>query len=157
MYKHPNEVNNFMKNVSGTRYSKDEKILATFENKYGEQKKIHITRSGLRVKRDSSTIPLLLNKKIGNLVGAKIRTKRLALGWTLEEVGKRAGISGSPIKNRMWMIENDQAKQGLRFGTLYAIAMAFECPITDLLPTLEEATEAAGIKKVKEDVLKSTI
>lgn len=154
MNKKPKEVTEFMQSYPGPRYNRDSKPLAKFTNRYGEEKIVHLTQSGLRVKNNSSTVVLTLNTKVAELMAARIKARRLKLGLTLEEVCTRAGISTTTPKSRMWEIENNTAKQGLRFGTLYALAIALECKPSDLMPSVDEVRAGASIETVTETTLK---
>lgn len=154
MNRHPQEVTNFMKNHVGSRKVTEETELASFENRYGEKKIIHITRSGLRVKNNRSTVVIELNRKIAVMMGVNIKKRRLELGLTLEDVCIKAGLSSTTPKSRIWEIENSQAKQGLRFGTLYALSIALETTPEKLMPTLEDVLDGAGIISVSETTLR---
>lgn len=154
MNKHPKEATLFMKSYPGPRYSREPKLLAKFTNRYGEEKIVHLTQSGLRVKNNQSTVVLTLNAKVAELMAGRIKERRKQLGLTLEEVCTRAGIATTTPKARMWEIENGTAKGGLRFGTLYALAIALECSPSDLMPSLEEVLEGAAIESVTEKSLK---
>jgi hypothetical protein len=43
----------------------------------------------------------------------------------------------------MWEIETGSRHTGVRFGTLYALAIALQVPVTNLIPTVDEVLEAA--------------
>ena len=151
--KHPKLVADFIrKNKGNTSYHAID--IAKFENSYGEEKIIHLTASGLAVKRDSSTVSVELNKKIAQLVSAKIKELRLSKGMTMVQLHDKAGLSSSTPKSRMWEIENASAKRGLRMGTLYAIAIALEVSPGDILPSIEDVLQGAVVEKVTETTLK---
>lgn len=154
MNKHPKEVTDFMKSCAVGGRPTEAKQLAKFKNRYGEEKIIHITRSGLRVKRNESTVVLTLNAKVAELMSARIKARRKKLGLTLEELCTRAGIATTTPKSRMWEIENGVAKGGLRFGTLYALAIALECKPGDLMPSVDEVLGGANVQSVSETTLK---
>jgi DNA-binding Xre family transcriptional regulator len=152
--KHPKEVSEFLNNYGKGKKMTHGKELASFDNKYGEKKIIHITRSGLRVKNNSSTVVLELNKKVAELTAIKIKTRRLELNLSLEELCSKAGIASATPKSRMWEIENNSAKHGLRFGTLYALAIALETTPQNLMPTVEDVMRGAKIDSVNEKTLR---
>jgi transcriptional regulator with XRE-family HTH domain len=72
---------------------------------------------------------------------------RLAQGLTLEELCLRAGLVSATPKSRMWEIENGTRKEGLRFGTLFALAHALGVEASDLLPSVAEALCLADISE----------
>jgi len=121
-------------------------VVAEFTDKYGDKRQIHHTRHGLKVKNKKTTPILMLNPVIGRLVGEKIREKRKERGMTLEELCVKAGISSSTPKSRMWEIEKGVRGEGLRFGTLYVLAIALDVEVDELLPTKEEVMDMAGLK-----------
>lgn len=119
--------------------------VATYTDRYGDERTIHRTRHGLKVKRQGQTPILALNPAVAELVGARIRELRLERGWTLEELATRCGITSGHPKSRMWAIENSGRGEGIRFGTLYTLAIALGVEATDLLPTVEQVTGAADV------------
>jgi hypothetical protein len=147
---HPKEVNTFMKNYNGPRQRVAPLEIAEFENRYGEKKVVHVTRSGLRVKNNRSTVALELNRKISVIVGQKIKARRLELGLSLEEACIRSGLSSTTPKSRMWEIENCQAQQGLKLGTLYALSIGLETSPEELLPSLDEVLEKSNVTKIEQ-------
>jgi lambda repressor-like predicted transcriptional regulator len=123
----------------------NEAIRATYIDRYGETREIHHTRHGLKVKRNSVTPVLNLNAHVGRLTGEKIRAEREAQGMTLAQLCVAAGLSSATPKARMWEIEQGVRKEGLRFGTLFAIAFALGVEPCQLLPSVAEAAAAAGV------------
>ena len=156
MNRHPAEVAAFMRQTSVGVKSIEPKEIAEFENRYGEKKVIRLTRSGLRVKNNTSTVTLELNRKIAELLSANIKKRRLELGLTLEQVAIRSGITSGSPKNRMWEIENNLAKNGVRFGTLYALSLALEIEPQKLMPSMEDVLQDAKVAEVKEKFIKVT-
>ena len=128
-------------------------IVASFLDKYGEERKIHHTRHGLKVLRRNSTLVLSINPIIGQMVGKKIKALRLKNDLTLESLCKKAGLASSTPKSRMWEIEKGVRGEGLRFGTLFALAIALGVEAGDLLPTTEEVIAETGIKIKTESIL----
>jgi hypothetical protein len=154
MNRNPQEVTNWMKSYVGSRKVTKYTELASFENKYGERKVIHITRSGLHVKRNSTTVAVELGHQIAVLLGRNIKQRRQELGLTLQDTCLRAGLATVAPKARLWEIENNPAKHGLRLGTLFALAAALETTPTRLLPTLEEVLDGAAVVAISETTLK---
>jgi hypothetical protein len=56
----------------------------------------------------------------------------------------------------MWEIENGVRKEGVRFGTLYAIAIALDVEVSDLIPTRAEVVELAPVEVVVEPTLSAS-
>lgn len=128
-----------------------------FTDQYGEERTIYRQKgNALRVKKRADTISHVLNRAAAELMGERIRQQRLAKGYTLDALLARAGLVAGPGqgKNRMFEIENAGRNrrganaQGVRFGTLYALAMALECDVAELLPTAKEVAERAGVALV---------
>jgi hypothetical protein len=122
-------------------------VVTEFEDRYGDTRIIHRNKKGeLKVARQGTTVAHSFMAVIAVEVGKRIRERRIAAGMTLEQLCVRAGLSAAVPKTRMWEIENAIRQQGVKLGTLYAIAQALGCPIQKLLPTVEEAAETAGIE-----------
>jgi len=128
---------------------KPKNIVAEFVNELGETRIIHRPKGprvgSLRVLNPSNSPALRLNRAAASLIGERIRSSRLAAGMTLEQLGVRAGLKGNPVKTYVFAIEKGKRGEGIRFGTLYAIALALECDVSDLLPTPREVADAAGV------------
>jgi DNA-binding XRE family transcriptional regulator len=124
-------------------------LMVPFTDKYGRERTIHKKADGgLAVKRLRQTPALALNQVAGRLVGNRIREARCAAGLTMEELCVKAGLSSATPKQRMWEIEKGTRKEGVRLGTLYAIAAALGIEAQTLLPTTEELLQAAGVSSV---------
>lgn len=107
-------------------------IVATFTDRFGEERKIHATRNGMTVKRRADTHCQVLGKAISGYVGERIRAIRQRKEMTMEELGLRAGLTtGSNLKQRVYELEHNQRGSGMRFGTVYQIAIALEVEITE--------------------------
>lgn len=120
--------------------------VAEFTDKYGETKIIHRDKNGLRVKRECKTPILRFNQAISRQVGAKVKARRIACGMTLEQLATKCGITSGHPKNRMWEIENALRGQGMRMGTLFALAWALDCEVGDLLPSVADALANSEIE-----------
>lgn len=116
-----------------------------FVDRMGQKRAIRKTRYGLQIQRMRSTVPIALNRVVGPLVGQRIRQVRRSKRMSLETLCVRAGLISATPKSRMWEIENSIRKEGLRLGTLYAIALALNVNVSALLPTPAEIAEAAGV------------
>lgn len=117
-----------------------------FVDRYGDTRKIHRTRHGLKLKREGSTPAIALTTACGDLLGKNIKQARIAAGFTLAQLCFRAGLKGIP-KNRMWEIENNTRRQAVQLGTLYAIAGALNVSPCDLMPRIEDVFALAGVVK----------
>jgi transcriptional regulator with XRE-family HTH domain len=133
----------------------------TFTDNYGEERIVHQNQGRkngrrLQVKRQSVTPALALNSGIGVLLGARIRAAREAKGWGMTKLARAAGIgaySQLHLKQRMYEIEKGVRKEAIRFGTLYAIAMALGIEAATLLPTVEEVKHIAAPQKRSEIIV----
>jgi hypothetical protein len=73
---------------------------------------------------------------------------------TLVELATRIGAGTGNPKQRMWHLENPGLRQstagrygGMRLGTLYALALALDVEVCDLLPRTSEVTSASLTKR----------
>ena len=123
------------------------KIVAEYTDRYGDTRKIHQTRHGLKVKRENTTVALQLNQLIGIGIGQNIKRTREQRGMTLEQLCVKAGLASATPKSRMWEIENSIRKEGIRLGTLYAIAFALGVEPQELLPSLSEMLIQSEVKE----------
>lgn len=120
-------------------------IVATFQDRFGEERKIHATRHGLKVKRRTDTNCQVLSKAISGYIGERIRAVRQRKGMTMEELGLRAGLTtGGNFKQRVYEIEHNQRSIGIRFGTVYQIAIALDVAIEDLMPSTDAVKVMTG-------------
>lgn len=122
--------------------------IATYTDRFGDERVIHKTRHGLKVKRTHVTPILAINPVVGQMVGAKVREIRIKQGLTMQELAERCGMTAGHPKQRMYEIEVGTRQEGLRFGTLYALAMALGVEVSDLMPSVSEVTDAAGVAQV---------
>ena len=124
-------------------------VVAEFVNELGERRIIHRPKGksagSLRILNPSNSPALRLNRAAAKLIGARIREARLAAGMTLEELGTRAGLKGNPVKNYVFAIERGARQEGIRFGTLYAIALGLNVSVSELMPSAQDVSEAAGV------------
>lgn len=132
-----------------------------FVDQYGEKRTIYRqTGAALRVKKKADTVSHILNRVSAEIMGDLIKSRRMALGLSLDGLLTKAGLAAGPGlgKHRMYEIENAgrnhltglgrRQAQGIRFGTLYALAIALECDAADLLPSAKEVAERAGVALV---------
>ena len=119
-------------------------VVVDFTDKYGDKRTIHKTRHGLKLKRQRQTNALILNPIIGQLMGQRIRKARLSRGMTMAELCHRAGISSATPKSRIYEIEVGQRREAIRFGTLFAIAIALDVTPASLMPSVREVLAALG-------------
>lgn len=128
-----------------------------FVDQYGDNRTIY-RQSGeaLRVKKKTDTVSHILNRIAAEMTGDNIRARRIAAGLSLDGLLQKAGLAAGAGqgKHRMYEIEKagrnhktgiGRQTNGLRFGTLYALAIALECEPADLLPSAKEVAERAGV------------
>jgi len=124
-------------------------VIAEFVNELGETRIIHRPKGrnvgSLRILKQSDSAAHRLNRAAAVLIGERIRAARIAKGFGLAALAERAGLKGNPAKVYMFSIEKAARREGIRFGTLYALAIALECDISALMPTPEEVRRAANV------------
>jgi DNA-binding Xre family transcriptional regulator len=124
--------------------SRRKPTVVEYVDDYGDLRKIHRVNGGhLRVARLDKTPVVAMSAAVGRLIGQRVRAARLKRGFTLKQLAERAGMA-PPTKHRMYEVENAM-NSGLRFGTVYALAIALNIPVTDLLPSEDEVLEEAGV------------
>lgn len=125
------------------------KVVATYVDTYGDERIIHSPQGGkaLRVANTSDTPCLRMNRAVGILMGGKIRARRTELGITAKALCERMGLANTNAKQYIYGIETAFRAQGVRLGTLYALADALECEITDLLPAPVDVRAMAGVSR----------
>jgi len=125
---------------------RENSVVTVFKDRYGDERTIHRDKKGeLKVARQGVTVVHSLMPILAVQIGKRIRDRRIAAGMSLEDLCIRAGLASATPKSRMWEIENAIRQQGVKLGTLYAIAIALGCPVHELLPTVEQAKEEAGV------------
>lgn len=124
------------------------KIVTEFVDELGDKKIIHKDHRGrLAFRRNSSTTAALLTQIVAPLIGNRIKKERLKQGMTMRELGEKAGMAAASnkyLKSRINEIEHGM-RGGIRFGTLYAFALALEVNPRQLLPTINEVLEHCDI------------
>lgn len=111
-------------------------------NRYGEEQVLRKTRKGWTVKRENTTPIIKMNRVISSYIGKRVKQFRTKKGLTMQQLGIFAGMIGDP-KHRIWAIENNTRGEGIRFGSLYALAVALDCEVYELLPKKKEVIELA--------------
>ena len=120
-------------------------IKVTFVDDYGRERVIHAGKNGLKLQRLRVTPVLALNQAIGQMVGQRVKAWRQKRQMSQTELCFRAGIVSATPKQRMYEIESGSRKEGIRLGTLYALANALDLKVEALLPTVQEALEGAKL------------
>lgn len=100
------------------------------------------------MKRTNATPILEINPVVGVMVGKRIREIRQERGLTMKELAERCGMASGHPKARMYEIEVGARREGLRFGTLYVIAMALGVEVCDLMPSVREVSEIARVRQI---------
>jgi len=125
-------------------------IVGVFEDKFGEEKTVHRPKGRrLRVLKNLDTPVLRMNRVAAELIGQLIRERRISAGLTLEELGERAGLSSLTKKQYVWGIEHATRGQGVRIGTLYAIARILKCEVGDLLPSVDTVARQSDVTDIQ--------
>lgn len=122
-------------------------IVATFQDRYGDDRHIHATRNGLTVKRRGDTPCQVLSKVISGYFGERVRAIRQSKEMSAAELCLRAGLGGTG-KQRVYEIEKNKRSIGVRLGTVYQIAMALDVEMSDLLPTAGMVRQLAKVSNV---------
>lgn len=122
-------------------------IAAKVIDQFGDERIVHRVKGRrLSVKRAGNTPAHALNRAVAVALGRRIRQAREAAGMSLADLCIRAGLASATPKQRMYEIERGHRREGMRLGTLYAIAIALELSPADLLPSPNEVTVAAGVR-----------
>lgn len=131
-----------------------------FVNENGELKTLHWSRNNNKfvIKHEPRTLPTVLTHAVNELIGPILRTKRQELGLSMGQVGTRAGLMRDTkyAKHRMYEIEKGskfRKSQGIKIGTLYAIAHAMKIEPAELLPKLEDVLNLSGAKELHSSYL----
>ena len=132
--------------------------IAKFVDRYGDERVIHKTKNGLAVRRTDLTPGRMLGGPVGILVGQKVRAMRVARGLSQFDLALRCGMFDCG-KQRIHSIECPPTtrSKGVLLSTLFVLAYALSCSVSDLLPSIEEAMEAAGIEENHSPVTIATI
>lgn len=140
----------------------DGAVIATYQDEFGDERKIHRTKNGLKIRRENATPAMALSGPAGVLVGERIRKMRLKRGLSQADLAIACGFIGGHPKRRMHDIERPSLtrSKGILLGTLYAIAVALDCSPKDLLPTTRQVMDAAKVERnhspIARVMLKST-
>ena len=123
-----------------------ERVVASYEDQFGDVRLIHRPKGkALRIAKNCNTPALRMNRVAATLIGQKIKQRRLLKGYALEELATLAGLASQTPKQYMWSIEQATRGEGVRTGTLYALAIALDCEVSDLLPSTCEVAAAASV------------
>lgn len=121
---------------------------AVFVDAAGDER-VLVKRKGPRthwqVQNKRTTPALALNRAVAKLIGLRIRQLRLDQGLTLASLCERAGLVSANPKARMREIEVGERREGMRLGTLYALAAALGVSPGSLLPKTEAVLAEAGV------------
>ncbi len=127
--------------------SEYQKVIGTYTDKYGKDRTVRRDKGGtLRIAREGPSVVLTLNAAAAELTGLLIREHREQVGLTLEALCIKSGLVSTYPKSRMWEIEKGTREgNGIRLGTLYALAHALGISPCRLLPTSDEVFAKAGV------------
>lgn len=139
-------VNKWKPGMDNRVIYKPKNLVATYVDSHGEERVIHSPKGRSLRRFDKSDTPQRrLNRAVAILLGHNIRDRRLALGLSQKDLCIRAGIVNSNPKQFISGIERAQRAEGMRLGTLFALATALECEPGLLLPSTAQAMETAGV------------
>lgn len=127
--------------------------VVEFTDQFGDKRTIYRNKGqNLRIRKKADSPSHLLNRAAAIITGQRIRIARRAAGLGPAELLARAGLEAAPGCGKQRMYEIEKAGTGvgrkgtfIRMGTLYALALALDLEITDLLPTAKEVQVAAGL------------
>lgn len=140
-------MDNVVSPLGDSFFSRD-RVVAEFVDQHGERRVVHKRKgTALRIKSLADTPALRLNRAAAVIIGGRIRQRRLASGLSLADLCIKAGLPAASPKARMREIEVGHRKEGMRIGTLYAIAGALNCEVSDLMPGVRELRAAAGVEE----------
>lgn len=121
--------------------------IATFIDEYGDERIIHRKQGRrLSVFCGGDTVALTMNRAAAVLIGRRIKEKRLSKSMSQKVLCQRAGLQNVNPKQYICAIESAKRLAGCRTGTLYALAFALECEVSDLMPTVAEIIYFSGIE-----------
>lgn len=122
--------------------------VASFVDDHGEQQIIHRPKGRrLSVFRGGNTPALRMNRAAAILMGRKLRARRLKAGLSQTKLSIKAGLKNVNPKQYISALETGWRREGMRFGTLYALAHALDCEIRDLMPSVAEVVALAGVSE----------
>lgn len=132
--------------LPGVRYQ-PRNVIATYTDDFGEERTVHRPKGGgLRVAKNSDTPVARMNRAAAILIGQRIRARRLGLQMTMQELGERAGLKNANQKSYVNALEKATRQEGMRLGTLFALASALRCEVADLMPSTAEVLSAGGVR-----------
>jgi DNA-binding Xre family transcriptional regulator len=139
--------------MNGVEFSPKNPV-ASFVDQYGDEQVIHRPKGRrLSIYKGGNTPILRMNRAVAILMGQLIRAKRLERGLSQRELCVRAGFVGQHPKQRIYAIESATRNEGIRLGTLYALADALDCDVSDLLPNKSDVMQLAGVTRQHTETL----
>lgn len=123
--------------------------VVEFTDQFGDARVIHrLKGQRLAVKRQGNTPAHAFNRAAAVIIGKNVKEQRIKAKMTMDELCRRSGLAAAPGqgKQRIYEIENCLRREGVRIGTLYALAVALDVPIGKLMPSKEAVQEAAGVE-----------
>lgn len=115
--------------------------VAEFIDKVGERRVIQVGHNRrLRLKNTEDSLPNLLARASSKILGANIRKYRRAKGIGATEFGRKIGYMGD-LKQQTYLLEKALRWHGLKSGTLLAVALVLDIPVSKLIPTAKEVLE----------------
>lgn len=128
--------------------------VAKFTDANGDERIIHRPKGRrLSVFNGGNTPVLRMNRAAAILIGRRIRDRRIQLGMSQTKLCLAAGLKNMNPKQYISSLERASRKEGMRFGTLFAMAHAMSCQPADLMPTVAEVIALAGITREQVETL----
>lgn len=134
-----------MENINiGESFIRKGSTVAKVLDQYGEERIIYRQKGmkDLRIKNTKTTLSLVCNRLSADYTAKQIKKFRLERGLTMEQLGIASGIKGTP-KCRIYEIEKNTRKDGIRMGTLYCIAEALQVEVYELIAPREKIIKEA--------------
>jgi DNA-binding Xre family transcriptional regulator len=120
--------------------------VASYVDQYGDLQVIHRSKGRrLSVFKGGDTPALRMNRAASILIGQKIKAMRLQKKMSQKNLCLKAGLANVNPKQYIHAIESATRMAGCKTGTLYAIAYALDCEVSDLIPTVREVLEYANM------------
>lgn len=128
--------------ATGEAFIRRGATIAKVTDQYGDERIIYRQKGmkDYRLKNRTTTKSLSYNRTVSTMIAENIKKLRLEQGLSYEQLGIKAGISGTP-KQRIYEIEKNTRKDGIRMGTLYCIAEALGVEVTALLPDVYDVQQ----------------
>ena len=127
---------------------------AIYIDKYNEERRLRKTRHGWQIKREGKSACDILTPVIASVFGENVRAMRIKKSLTAEQLAIKCGFTGNKPKGRIYEIEKSHRPHGVRMSTLYVLATALDCEVSDLLPSVGEMKSLSNLSVGVEEVVR---